>query len=380
MPNRSPSQAHRRLGSYDWHAKRQMSWRYAGRVQMAGSEWKHTVLNACSAVTGLKRSAAKRVSMRPRLVAGWLCLVSPGFATQYSKGGIQELHSRRTYRLRIGYQGRQHRRTSKLLEERSRKTQTSSCYKDGGLMVLNPVYQQERRSKSCCSSTPTLTSPFCHSPGPGFIDLPRYLWAAWQPLHADNIFLFIGYCSCNDGCINVYAWNSIQICYTSSRTENAIFSFPTLSRHVLVPGHPSMPTLTPLMRSVKTECEREERSFMRVAATLRQDWATVRREWTCEGEVNRITSMSVTPVKPVLPSCLISCFFLSNSHFPRRSLIVSLYWRVVVRKEKNGDKTQLTISRNWPSILYSQPLIFIWSATWKTCSTAQGIIPELASD
>ena len=34
-----------------------------------------------------------------------------------------------------------------------------------------------------------------------------------------------------------------------------------------------------------------------------------------------------------------------------------------------------TISKNWPSILYSQPLALNSSATRKTCSTARGIIP-----
>lgn len=113
--------------------------------------------------------------------------------------------------------------------------------------------------------------------------------------------------------------------------------FKLPSQRSPVPGHPSMPTLTPLMRSVNTECEREERSFMSVAATLRRDWATARRERTCEGEVSRIISTSVTRVEPVLPSCLISCFFLSNSPFPRRSLIVSLYWRLLLRREKNDN-------------------------------------------
>jgi len=47
-----------------------------------------------------------------------------------------------------------------------------------------------------------------------------------------------------------------------------------------VPAHPSTPTLTPLMRKVKTECEREDRSFINVAATLRRDWARERRDRT----------------------------------------------------------------------------------------------------
>ena len=43
------------------------------------------------------------------------------------------------------------------------------------------------------------------------------------------------------------------------------------------------------------------------------------------------------------------------------------------------QKGILTISRNWPSILYSQPLLRSSSATLKTCSTARGIIPAVAS-
>lgn len=40
----------------------------------------------------------------------------------------------------------------------------------------------------------------------------------------------------------------------------------------------------PLMRNVKTECEREERSFMSVAATVRRDCARRSRDRTCEGD------------------------------------------------------------------------------------------------
>ena len=40
----------------------------------------------------------------------------------------------------------------------------------------------------------------------------------------------------------------------------------------------------------------------------------------------------------------------------------------------------LTISKNWPSNLYSQPFFFITSATWNTCSTARGIIPLVSSE
>ena len=39
-----------------------------------------------------------------------------------------------------------------------------------------------------------------------------------------------------------------------------------------------------------------------------------------------IVVVSVMLVRNVLGSCLISCFFLSNSCLPRRSLIVSLYY------------------------------------------------------
>ncbi len=103
--------------------------------------------------------------------------------------------------------------------------------------------------------------------------------------------------------------------------------FKLPSQRSPVPEHPSMPTFTPLIRKVKTECEREDRSFINVAATLRRDWARASRERTWEGEDRGAITMSVTRVEPDLVSCLISCFFLSNSPFPRRSLIVSLYWK-----------------------------------------------------
>ena len=48
------------------------------------------------------------------------------------------------------------------------------------------------------------------------------------------------------------------------------------------------------------------------------------RTWA--GEARGMTFTSVTVVRPVFASCLISCFFLSNSPLPRRSLIVSLYY------------------------------------------------------
>src|SRR6266581_6604304 len=37
-----------------------------------------------------------------------------------------------------------------------------------------------------------------------------------------------------------------------------------------------------------------------------------------------------------------------------------------------------TISRNWPSRVYSQPLLFNSSVTWKTWSTARGIMPTVS--
>ena len=37
-----------------------------------------------------------------------------------------------------------------------------------------------------------------------------------------------------------------------------------------------------------------------------------------------------------------------------------------------------TISKNWPSILYSQPFARSCSATLNTCSTARGIIPAVS--
>jgi hypothetical protein len=41
--------------------------------------------------------------------------------------------------------------------------------------------------------------------------------------------------------------------------------------------------------------------------------------------VRRRVVVSVMDVQRVLGSCLISCFFLSNSHLPRTSFMVSLY-------------------------------------------------------
>ena len=51
-----------------------------------------------------------------------------------------------------------------------------------------------------------------------------------------------------------------------------------------------------------------------------------------------------------------------------------------VRDDRGRKERRRTISRNWPSILYSQPLDLRSSATRKTCSTARGIMPEALSD
>jgi hypothetical protein len=99
----------------------------------------------------------------------------------------------------------------------------------------------------------------------------------------------------------------------------------------------------PEIRSVKTECERDERSFMRVAATVRRELATRRREETDAGDGRGITFTSVTRVPDL--SCLISCFFLSNSPFPRRSLIVSLYYSFSYQSNLYGATTRYVQSR-----------------------------------
>jgi len=81
----------------------------------------------------------------------------------------------------------------------------------------------------------------------------------------------------------------------------------------------------PLTLSVKTECERDERSFMSVAATARRDRAfsrsvetwwgllrgTVRQLRTRKGQVSLLLTTSVTDMRPSL-SVLISCFLASN--------------------------------------------------------------------
>ena len=101
-------------------------------------------------------------------------------------------------------------------------------------------------------------------------------------------------------------------------------SLPARSTRFSAPSHAwPVCVFVPRMRSVNTECEREERSFIRVAATMRREFAIARSERTWAGERSCWTTTSVTRVDPF--SCLISCFFLSNSPFPRRSLIVSLY-------------------------------------------------------
>ena len=53
-----------------------------------------------------------------------------------------------------------------------------------------------------------------------------------------------------------------------------------------------------------------------------------------------IVVVSVMLVRSVLGSCLISCFFLSNSCLPRRSLIVSLYYTSEKMCSINGKERQ----------------------------------------
>lgn len=65
---------------------------------------------------------------------------------------------------------------------------------------------------------------------------------------------------------------------------------------------------------------------MSVAATLRRDAARASSVRTCAGEESGRTAASLTVVRSVRGSWWISCFFLSNSCFPRRSLMVSLYY------------------------------------------------------
>lgn len=105
-----------------------------------------------------------------------------------------------------------------------------------------------------------------------------------------------------------------------------ILSLPARSTKFKHPSHVS-PVLVfvPLIRKVNTECERDDRSFIRVAATDLRDWAVKRRDRTWLGDCRGTTVKSVTRVEPDLKSCLMSCFFLSKSPFPRRSLMASLY-------------------------------------------------------
>ena len=108
------------------------------------------------------------------------------------------------------------------------------------------------------------------------------------------------------------------------------------------PSHASpVIRFVPFTRNVKTECDREERSFIQVVATARRDCACWRSEATwlgpvsgtvyyinkvCNGAKKRYAPVTtpVTVVRPLL-SCLISCLRLSSSPVPSRSLIVSLY-------------------------------------------------------
>ena len=105
-------------------------------------------------------------------------------------------------------------------------------------------------------------------------------------------------------------------------------SLPAKSTRFRLPSHASpVSVFCPRIRSVNTECDRDERSFISVAATVRRDCASESSVRTCAAVASGTTFASVTVVRPVFASCLISCFFLSNSPFPSRSLIVSLYYR-----------------------------------------------------
>ena len=143
---------------------------------------------------------------------------------------------------------------------------------------------------------------------------------------------------------------------------------------------------TPLTRNVKTECDREERSFIKVVATARRDCACWRSEATWPGLVSSsvwhvikvcnsgkgegyvLVTTSVTVVRPRL-SCLISCLRLSSSPVPSRSLIVSLYChrpgnsqpevarraRKDVRSPKIGPPSYNPIHGPWYSPRYQIP-------------------------
>jgi hypothetical protein len=84
----------------------------------------------------------------------------------------------------------------------------------------------------------------------------------------------------------------------------------------------------PATRSVNTLCERDERSFISVAATLRRPCARASSARTCAGERRGRTAASVTRVPRA--SCLISC--LRSSPVPSRSCTVSLYCRWCQRR------------------------------------------------
>jgi hypothetical protein len=124
-------------------------------------------------------------------------------------------------------------------------------------------------------------------------------------------------------------------------------SLPARSTRLRLPSHRSpVCSLHPEIRSVNTECDRDERSFISVAATVRREFASRRIADTSRGVRSGITLTSVTRVLALVAvfSCLISCFFLSNSPFPSRSLIVSLYWvtfqSVIIEGTANGGHSR----------------------------------------
>lgn len=118
-------------------------------------------------------------------------------------------------------------------------------------------------------------------------------------------------------------------------------SLPARSTRLRLPSHRSpVCSLHPEIRRVKTECDREERSFISVAATVRREFASRKSAETSRGVRRGITLTSVTRVLAFVAvfSCLISCFFLSNSPFPSRSLIVSLYCNFPVSDHRTGQE------------------------------------------
>ena len=121
-------------------------------------------------------------------------------------------------------------------------------------------------------------------------------------------------------------------------------SLPARSTRLRLPSHRSpVCSLHPEMRRVKTECDRDERSFISVAATVRREFASRKSAVTSRGVRRGITLTSVTRVVALVAvfSCLISCFFLSNSPFPSRSLIVSLYCVILRSVTSNrGNETE----------------------------------------